>query len=87
MGVAGFSTWFSTQYPDAFVPLGESFDHVYIDVSTMLHQSLRKGWSCCVFPCGPIFLKWHLDSRSVSGLCEPITYPVSEPLFSSYSEV
>lgn len=55
MGVPGLQTWLRRRYPEAFVPLpeGMAFDHVYIDMSSTLHQVIRRGaprWSACVVP-------------------------------------
>ena len=47
MGVPGFSTWFTKKAaPEAFVPLHvgrHSFDHVYVDLASVLHGVLRNG--------------------------------------------
>lgn len=45
MGIAGFSTWFQKQHPGAYVPLSDlpPFDHVYIDMASILHTVLRRG--------------------------------------------
>ena len=51
MGVPGFSTWFSKKAaPEAFVPLHagrHSFDHVYVDLASVLHGVLRNGMVFC----------------------------------------
>lgn len=44
MGVPGLQTWLRRRYGDAFVPLPSGgFDHVYIDLSSTLHQVIRRG--------------------------------------------
>lgn len=44
MGVPGLQTWLRRRYGDAFVPLPQGgFDHVYIDMSSTLHQVIRRG--------------------------------------------
>ena len=45
MGIAGFSTWFQKQHPGAYLPLSNlpPFDHVYIDMASILHTVLRRG--------------------------------------------
>lgn len=48
MGVPGFSTWFSrTACPQAFQDHhGKRFDHVFVDVASILHTVLRHGELC-----------------------------------------
>lgn len=46
MGVPGFNTWMRTQYVGAYVPQRSSFDHVYVDMASILHTVLRKGMQC-----------------------------------------
>ena len=48
MGVPGFNTWMRTQYVGAYVPQRSSFDHVYVDMASILHTVLRKGMQCYV---------------------------------------
>jgi XRN 5'-3' exonuclease N-terminus len=46
MGVPGFIPWFQRRYPEAFVVRdahGTNFDHLYIDMASILHTVLRKG--------------------------------------------
>jgi len=47
MGVPGFSTWFSKKAAaEAFLPLQvgkPGFDHVYVDLASVLHGVLRHG--------------------------------------------
>lgn len=44
MGVPGLQTWLKRRYGAAFVPLPDQpFDHVYIDMSNILHQVIRRG--------------------------------------------
>ena len=43
MGVPGFNTWMRSQYLGAYVPQRTEFDHVYVDMASILHTVLRKG--------------------------------------------
>lgn len=45
MGIAGFTTWFQKQHASAYLPLTEAapFDHVYVDMASILHAVLRRG--------------------------------------------
>jgi 5'-3' exonuclease len=43
MGVPGFNTWMRSQYLGAYVPQRSEFDHVYVDMASILHTVLRKG--------------------------------------------
>lgn len=44
MGVPGLQTWLRRRYSGAFVPLPQGgFDHVHIDMSSTLHQVIRRG--------------------------------------------
>ena len=46
MGVAGFTSFLKRRYPEAFVSQqGATVDHLYLDLSSTLHQILRKGKS------------------------------------------
>ena len=47
MGITGFSSWFQRQNPAAYLPLSETapFDHVYVDMASILHTVLRRGAS------------------------------------------
>jgi 5'-3' exonuclease len=44
MGVPGLQSWLKRRYPGAFVPLPADFccDHLYLDISSTLHQVIRK---------------------------------------------
>lgn len=45
MGIPGFNTWFQVQHAGAYQPLTDAapFDHVYIDMASILHTTLRRG--------------------------------------------
>ena len=50
MGVPGFNTWMRKHYVGAYVPQRDSFDHVYVDMASILHTVLRKGMQrCCAY--------------------------------------
>ena len=44
MGVPGFNTWMRKKAcPEAFVKRRKPFDHVYVDLASILHSVVRKG--------------------------------------------
>lgn len=43
MGVPGFNTWMRKEYVGAYVPQSNEFDHVYVDMASVLHAVLRRG--------------------------------------------
>ena len=46
MGVPGFNTWIRQKAcPEAFVKRRKPFDHVYVDLASILHGAVRKGAS------------------------------------------
>ncbi|KAL4857574.1 5'-3' exoribonuclease 2 [Chlorella vulgaris] len=47
MGVPGLQSWLKRRYPGAFVPLPADFccDHLYLDISSTLHQVIRKSYT------------------------------------------
>ena len=59
MGVAGFTSFMRRRYPDAFVSQqGATVDHLYLDLSSTLHQILRKGKS--VFYLAELLGTWSM---------------------------
>lgn len=61
MGVPGFNSWFAGNHRHAYVSrLNRSWDHVYIDMASILHAAMKKcmqllhiltashhGWTAC----------------------------------------
>ena len=43
MGVWGFNTWMRKKFVGAYVPQSNEFDHVYLDMASVLHQVVRKS--------------------------------------------
>ena len=43
MGVKGFNSWFAKTYPYAYVQVKRRYDHLYIDMASILHEVTRKG--------------------------------------------
>ncbi|CAL8471458.1 g11000 [Coccomyxa elongata] len=43
MGVKGFNTWFRHQFPAAYVGVKRQYDHLYIDMASLLHEELRRA--------------------------------------------
>ena len=60
MGVKGLAAWLREQYPEAytFLPRQQQYDHVYVDLPSILHTVARK--SACQ-PCH--FLSYVACSR------------------------
>lgn len=50
MGVPGLHSWLKRRYPEAFVPMPADFraDHLHIDLSSTLHQVIRRGAAACM---------------------------------------
>lgn len=44
MGVPGFNTWFARHHRQAYVAYaGRSWDHLYIDMASILHSTMKSG--------------------------------------------
>ena len=45
MGVKGLAAWLKEQYPEAYtyVPRHQRYDHVYVDLPSVLHTVARKS--------------------------------------------
>lgn len=44
MGVPGFNSWFAGKHRHAYVScFNKSWDHVYIDMASILHAAMKKG--------------------------------------------
>lgn len=44
MGVPGFNSWFAGNHRHAYVSrFNNSWDHVYIDMASILHAAMKKG--------------------------------------------
>ena len=43
MGVKGFNSWFGKTYAAAYLPVKRRYDHLYIDMASLLHEVTRKG--------------------------------------------
>lgn len=43
MGVWGLNTWMRKKYVGAYVPQSNEFDHVYLDMASVLHQVIRRS--------------------------------------------
>ena len=45
MGVKGLAAWLREQYPEAytFLPRQQRYDHVYVDLPSILHTVARKS--------------------------------------------
>ena len=39
----GFNSWFAKTYPYAYVQVKRRYDHLYIDMASILHEVTRKG--------------------------------------------
>lgn len=61
MGVKGFNSWFAKTYPYAYVQVKRRYDHLYIDMASILHEVTRKGEARRLAGCshGCIHDNWH----------------------------
>ena len=45
MGIPGFNTWFAGANGADYVPLSHiQVDHLYVDMNSVLHNVMRRGW-------------------------------------------
>jgi hypothetical protein len=51
MGVKGFNSWFGKTYAAAYVPVKRRYDHLYIDMASLLHEVTRKGAGLLLYTC------------------------------------
>lgn len=71
MGVPGFNTWFARHHKQAYVSYaGRSWDHVYIDMASVLHSAMKRG-TCCTYPISPCYAPLQFNHSS---LCASAAY-------------
>ena len=69
MGVPGLQTWLKRRYGDAFVALPDiPFDHVYIDMSSTLHQVIRRGMWCVMAAAASMRWRRQCEAYAVQDL-------------------
>ena len=80
MGVPGFNTWFySTGCPKAFVDHGgKRFDHVLVDLASVLHSVFRHGQYMLTILCKVLLMQVLVHSGPVSVTGVAVYYTESE---------